>query len=131
MPINNHLSLFIIHHHFYNKTMGFLGLHKRTVPARVNIAIYLPPSNPKGRTGMIGRGLLGRFGPNHAADPIVSRWVRDSQGAVVLTEGNPQLEFVAIERKDNKEWAIPGVSSPLQQFRTLHVHMRRGKVRLG
>ena len=29
--------------------------------------------NPIGRTGMIGRGLLGRWGPNHAADPIVSR----------------------------------------------------------
>lgn len=31
------------------------------------------PSNPMGRTGMKGRGLLGRFGPNHAADPIVTR----------------------------------------------------------
>ena len=27
-----------------------------------------------GRTGMTGRGLLGRFGPNHAADPIVTRY---------------------------------------------------------
>lgn len=26
-----------------------------------------------GRTGMIGRGLLGKWGPNHAADPIVTR----------------------------------------------------------
>lgn len=33
------------------------------------------PQNPLGRTGMIGRGLLGRFGPNHAADPIVTRCV--------------------------------------------------------
>lgn len=29
--------------------------------------------NPMGRTGMRGRGLLGKWGPNHAADPIVSR----------------------------------------------------------
>ena len=29
--------------------------------------------NPVGRTGMIGRGLLGKWGPNHAADPIVTR----------------------------------------------------------
>ena len=29
--------------------------------------------NPIGRTGMTGRGLLGRWGPNHAADPIVTR----------------------------------------------------------
>jgi len=33
------------------------------------------PQNPLGRTGMRGRGLLGRFGPNHAADPVVTRYV--------------------------------------------------------
>lgn len=33
------------------------------------------PLNPFGRTGMKGRGLLGRWGPNHAADPIVTRYV--------------------------------------------------------
>lgn len=31
------------------------------------------PLNPHGRTGIVGRGLLGRWGPNHAADPIVTR----------------------------------------------------------
>ena len=30
--------------------------------------------NPIGRTGMVGRGLLGRWGPNHAADPVVTRY---------------------------------------------------------
>lgn len=34
------------------------------------------PLNPEGRTGLRGRGVLGRWGPNHAADPIVSRWKR-------------------------------------------------------
>lgn len=34
------------------------------------------PLNPLGRTGLKGRGLLGRWGPNHAADPIVTRWKR-------------------------------------------------------
>ena len=29
--------------------------------------------NPVGRTGIRGRGCLGRWGPNHAADPIVTR----------------------------------------------------------
>ena len=24
---------------------------------------------------MIGRGLLGRWGPNHAADPLVTRYI--------------------------------------------------------
>jgi hypothetical protein len=31
------------------------------------------PLNPKGRTGLSGRGILGKWGPNHAADPIVTR----------------------------------------------------------
>ena len=26
-------------------------------------------------TNIIGRGLLGRWGPNFAADPIVTRWI--------------------------------------------------------
>lgn len=38
-----------------------------------NAVIVLRSRNPMGRTGMKGRGLLGRFGPNHAADPIVTR----------------------------------------------------------
>ena len=31
------------------------------------------PLNPKGRTGLQSRGLLGRWGPNHAGDPVVTR----------------------------------------------------------
>lgn len=65
------------------------------------------PLNPMGRTGITGRGLLGRFGPNHAADPIVTRWKRTS-GGVLLDGGKKVLEFVAIQRKDNSQWAIPG-----------------------
>ena len=32
------------------------------------------PLNPRGRTGTCERGLLGKWGPNHAADPIVTRF---------------------------------------------------------
>ncbi|XP_028966718.1 deoxyhypusine hydroxylase [Galendromus occidentalis] len=68
------------------------------------------PRNPHGRTGIAGRGRLGRYGPNHAADPIVTRWQRDEQGKQVFDKTTlmPILEFVAIQRKDNGEWAIPG-----------------------
>ncbi|PIK55607.1 putative transient receptor potential cation channel subfamily M member 2 isoform X7 [Apostichopus japonicus] len=66
------------------------------------------PINPKGRTGVIGRGTLGRFGPNHAADPIVTRWKRDRNGEVMKEYGKPVLEFIAIQRRDNQQWAIPG-----------------------
>ncbi|XP_069769197.1 ADP-ribose pyrophosphatase, mitochondrial isoform X5 [Narcine bancroftii] len=68
------------------------------------------PRNPCGRTGLKGRGLLGRWGPNHAADPIVTRWKKEGGKTVIHSRsGNPILQFVAICRKDNKEWAIPGV----------------------
>eukprot|EP00048_Salpingoeca_helianthica_P009721 m.139206 g.139206 ORF g.139206 m.139206 type:complete len:340 (-) comp14934_c4_seq7:56-1075(-) len=66
------------------------------------------PLNPHGRTGMTGRGLLGRFGPNHAADPIVTRWKRQDGQEVRDSRGNKVLEFVGIKRKDTGEWALPG-----------------------
>ncbi|XP_006727100.1 ADP-ribose pyrophosphatase, mitochondrial isoform X2 [Leptonychotes weddellii] len=66
--------------------------------------------NPAGRTGLVGRGLLGRWGPNHAADPIITRWKRDGSGNKIThpVSGKNILQFVAIKRKDCGEWAIPG-----------------------
>ena len=67
-------------------------------------------SNPWGRTGISSRGLLGRWGPNHAADPVVTRWKRDAQGKLVKdSAGNKILQFVAVKRSDNGQWALPGV----------------------
>lgn len=57
------------------------------------------PLNPKGRTGMIGRGLLGKWGPNHAADPIVTRYDPNNSN---------QLQVAVIKRKDCGDWALPG-----------------------
>jgi ADP-ribose pyrophosphatase len=57
------------------------------------------PANPRGRTGMHGRGLLGKWGPNHAADPIVTRFDPSRPD---------QLQVVAIKRKDTGDWALPG-----------------------
>ena len=56
------------------------------------------PRNPVGRTGLRGRGLLGKWGPNQAADPIVTRYHPDTN----------KLQVVAIRRKDTGQWAIPG-----------------------
>eukprot|EP01130_Rhizamoeba_saxonica_P001723 TRINITY_DN11583_c0_g1_i1.p1 TRINITY_DN11583_c0_g1~~TRINITY_DN11583_c0_g1_i1.p1 ORF type:complete len:288 (-),score=79.00 TRINITY_DN11583_c0_g1_i1:62-892(-) len=66
------------------------------------------PQNPVGRTGMSGRGLLGKWGPNHAADPIVTRWKRDEKGEIISKDGKPVLQFVAIHRNDGGGWALPG-----------------------
>lgn len=55
------------------------------------------PVNPEERTGKTGR-LLGKWGPNHAADPIILRRNPKSR----------QLEMIAIQREDTGQWAIPG-----------------------
>lgn len=33
------------------------------------------PQNPVGRTGLKRRGKLGRWGPNHAGDPVITRYI--------------------------------------------------------
>ena len=69
--------------------------------------------NPVGRTGICHRGTLGRWGPNHAADPIVTRWRRNKEGEKVFHEASNRavLQFIAIKRRDSGQWAIPGVSN--------------------
>jgi ADP-ribose pyrophosphatase YjhB (NUDIX family) len=57
------------------------------------------PLNPYGRTGLSGRGKLYNWGPNHAADPIVTR--------VSAADPN-ELEVVVIQRGDSGAWAFPG-----------------------
>ncbi len=56
------------------------------------------PHNPMGRTGIEGRGLLGKWGANFAGDPIITR----------INPGTGDIEMLAIQRKDNSQWAIPG-----------------------
>ncbi|XP_063691533.1 transient receptor potential cation channel subfamily M member-like 2 [Bolinopsis microptera] len=66
------------------------------------------PINPRGRTGISGKGNLKRWGPNLQGDVIVTRWQVDSNGKPVRhpEDGRQVLEFVAV-RKQN-QWAIPG-----------------------
>lgn len=56
------------------------------------------PLNPMGETGVNGRGILGKWGVNLAADPIITR----------TNPKTKKLEMLAIKRKDNEQWAIPG-----------------------
>lgn len=92
----------------FNKNDGkvdrrsYNGLYKMSEDGR--------PLNPKGRTGLKGRGVLGKWGPNHAADPIVTRWKRDNFGEFVRNSKTKKkiLQFISIKRRDNSEWAIPG-----------------------
>ena len=77
-----------------------------------NLALHLPSNNliwqnPYGKTGMRGRGTLGRWGPNEAIDYIVSRFKRDENDVILYREGKPLLEFLCIKRPDGI-WALPG-----------------------
>jgi len=55
------------------------------------------PANPMGITGITGRGELGLWGPNPAADPIIFRMI------------NAVLCVLLIQRADGtKQWAFPG-----------------------
>ncbi|GFS20542.1 ADP-ribose pyrophosphatase, mitochondrial [Elysia marginata] len=74
------------------------------------------PRNPVGRTGLTGRGCLGRWGPNHAADPIVTRWKRNEKGEIVVDDNHKLIaQFIAVQRRDNGQWALPGVSLVCQR----------------
>ena len=50
-----------------------------------------------------GRGLLGRWGPNHAGDPVVTRWAKNTEN-----DKKKVLEIILISRKDTGELALPG-----------------------
>ena len=79
------------------------------------------PRNPRGRTGMTGRGTLGKWGPNQAADPIVTRWNPDNHDELQVPSPYPSPspranpnpnpnpnQVVAIKRQDTGDWALPG-----------------------
>ncbi|XP_065336342.1 ADP-ribose pyrophosphatase, mitochondrial [Cloeon dipterum] len=85
------------------------GVNRRSYLGQYKLDDKGRPLNPIGRTGVQGRGCLGRWGPNHAADPIVTKWKRDSQGHQVLGPDDlPILQCVLILRGDCNEWALPG-----------------------
>jgi ADP-ribose pyrophosphatase YjhB (NUDIX family)/inosine-uridine nucleoside N-ribohydrolase len=56
------------------------------------------PLNPLGRTGLEGRGLLGRWGRNQAGDPLLTR----------MDPETGRLQVLVIERKDSGQKALPG-----------------------
>ncbi|KAL5012140.1 hypothetical protein ScPMuIL_010691 [Solemya velum] len=68
------------------------------------------PRNPRGRTGMRGRGRLWRWGPNHSVRVILSRWKVKANGGpsdYMKVEGKHVLEFIVVQRKDTGETTLP------------------------
>ena len=73
-------------------------------PSSYPFVLAPPPSsaplNPFGRTGLADRGKLYFWGPNHAADCVLTR---DREGG---KEG--ERELLVIRRGDTGEWAVVG-----------------------
>jgi ADP-ribose pyrophosphatase len=116
----------------------YINGHKQTLEeAGIKFDNNNLPKNPMGRTGMWGPGLLGKNGPNQAADPIFIRWRKITivpfihatsrfikhvfsiipEGILMVLAYDiyksayhmlPCLEMIVIQRKDTGEWAIPG-----------------------
>jgi len=80
----------------FNEDDKAVGVSRISHHGNYQISSNGRPLNPIGRTGISGRGILGRWGVNHAADPVVSRFHKG------------ELQFVAIKRSDTGEWAFPG-----------------------
>lgn len=77
------------------------GTHYRELKSIIGTIRYDQsglPLNPGGRTGISGRGNLTKWGPNLAADPIITRY----------DPITGYLQMITIQRKDNGQWAIPG-----------------------
>jgi len=64
--------------HDYCKKVFISVLLEKNGVSVVCLCAFVFVRNPIGRTGMHGRGLLGRWGPNHAADPVVTRYFAGS-----------------------------------------------------
>lgn len=62
------------------------------------------PINPMGRTGLRGRGVLWRWGPNHVIKAVCTRWRHkysdneDTPPGFLYVEGKRVLEFIAIKK---------------------------------
>ena len=69
------------------------------------------PLNPKGRTGLRGRGSLGRWGPNQTIDPVITREKPLEEGKEQPPE--PIIQMLAARRPNGDlRWGIPGMGRP-------------------
>jgi len=70
-----------------------------------------------GRTGIKGKGILWRWGPNHVIKAVVTRWRRkygpdlSPSADFLYVEGKRVLEFISVQKDGFMEssFALPGV----------------------
>jgi hypothetical protein len=70
------------------------------------------PMNPTGRTGLAGRGVLGRYGPNHGLIMLVSRCKRKGRVAVRDAWDQPVVEYAMLRAAPTPGTGADGWQSP-------------------
>ena len=93
---------YLVHH--FNENID--GVNRQSNTAEY-VVIEGKPLNPKGRTGMSGRGELERWGPNHVSVSLVSRWAR-KEGKLVTINNQRILEVIVVRRGGSDKWDLPG-----------------------
>ena len=75
------------------------------------------PRNPVERTGIVGRGSLPRWGPNHNSECVITRWQRDAAtGEVVLRDDSRVLEvLVTLSPADYTKVVFPCIRSDTRE----------------
>ncbi|KAI3380070.1 hypothetical protein SNEBB_006965 [Seison nebaliae] len=93
----------------WNEIDASYGLNRKSHEGTYKIVDDVP-LNPRGRTGLCGRGHLGFWGPNHATDPIVSRWKMNKETNEIESgrDRKPIMQLILIRRRDTNMLAIPG-----------------------
>ena len=66
------------------------------------------PLNPKGRSGIAGRGSLQYWGPNHYSVVILTRWKRSLHQAVFERDSKPMIECLCMFDTEKDAWILPG-----------------------
>ena len=64
------------------------------------------PLNPRGRTGLEGRGGLDRWGPNHLAVPVITR-MREGQVEVLLYHDEEEVALPELNSTFTKTMVLP------------------------
>jgi len=107
------------------------GVDRVSVAGRYSVVGGFP-RNPKGRTGLGGRGNLPRWGPNKMSITIVSRYKELSTGhgkdasmpgGIINKNGQPVLEVLLLKMEGSTHHVFPqGFMAPNETTR--HAHQR-------
>lgn len=78
------------------------------VPIKYKLDTCNLPLNPRGRTGVRGRGKLLKWGPNHNAMIVITRLKKKENSVeLMLVDQKRVLEVIAIQKTNNGDFSLP------------------------